>query len=155
MNKRVPGHLKKAGKRFWKNVLFVRIKNSARFSKYLSNFTVLENLDKKYATEMIVVSGLFYICFLIQYALLVSAFSNQNNFLNYLWAGNLLMFAKTVIPPISLGELGIREGASVYFITQIGLSAAVGFNASIFLFLINILLPALIGLILLAKKNND
>jgi len=65
------------------------------------------------------------------------------------------MFAKTIIPPVSLGELGIREGASIFFITALGESASVGFNASIFLFFINVLIPSLIGLILLLKKNND
>jgi hypothetical protein len=63
------------------------------------------------------------------------------------------MFVKSVIPPISLGELGIREGVSVYFVKQLEENAAVGFNASISLFLINILLPALIGLILLLKRK--
>lgn len=66
-----------------------------------------------------------------------------------------MMFAKTVIPPVSLGELGIREGASVYFLTILGESASVGFNASIFLFFINVLIPSLIGFILLMKKNDD
>ncbi|MCJ7554630.1 MAG: hypothetical protein MUO34_12180, partial [Ignavibacteriaceae bacterium] len=101
------------------------------------------------------VSFLFYLCFLIQYVLLVASFSNQLHFVDYLWAGNLVMFAKTIIPPISLGELGIREGASVYFISRLGESASVGFNASIFLFLINVLLPSIIGFILLVKKSND
>ena len=104
---------------------------------------------------MFLVSLLFYFCFLIQYALLVSAFSNHTNFADYIWAGNLMMFAKTIIPPVSLGELGIREGASVFFITQFGESASAGFNASIFLFIINLLIPSLIGLILLLKKNDD
>jgi len=71
--------------------------------------------------------------------------SHQFDFLNYLWAAGLIIFTKTIIPPISLGELGIREGASIYFITQMSGTAAVGFNASIFLFIINLLIPALIG----------
>ena len=96
---------------------------------------------------------MFYVCFIAQFALLVSAFSLHANFINYLWAGGLVMFVKSVIPPISLGELGIREGVSVYFVKQLGENAAVGFNASISLFLINILLPALIGLILLLKRK--
>jgi len=64
------------------------------------------------------------------------------------------MFAKTMIPPVSLGELGIREGASVYFLTQFGETASVAFNASIFLFIINLLIPALVGLVLLLKRND-
>jgi uncharacterized membrane protein YbhN (UPF0104 family) len=141
--------------RFWDNVLFTKLKESIKFQWLFDKIKVFRKLDKKYATKMFVVSFLFYLCFLVQYALLVASFSNHSNYFEYLWAGNLIMFAKTIIPPISLGELGIREGASVFFITLLGESASVGFNASIFLFFINILIPSLIGLTLLLKKNDD
>ena len=65
------------------------------------------------------------------------------------------MFAKTIIPPVSFGELGIREGASVFFITQMGEVASVGFNASIFLFMINLVIPAIIGVGMFLKKNDN
>lgn len=65
------------------------------------------------------------------------------------------MFTKTIIPPISFGELGIREGASVFFITQLGEVASVGFNASIFLFSINLVLPAIIGVGMFLRKNDN
>lgn len=141
--------------RFWDNILFTKLRNSVKLHWLFEKIKIFRKLDKKYATKMFVVSGLFYFCFLLQYALLVGAFSNHDQFLNYFWAGNLMMFAKTIIPPVSLGELGIREGASVFFITQFGESSSAGFNASIFLFLINVLIPSLIGLALLLKKNND
>ncbi|MDP2363744.1 MAG: lysylphosphatidylglycerol synthase transmembrane domain-containing protein, partial [Ignavibacteria bacterium] len=141
--------------RFWDNVFFSRLRDSIKLHWLFEKIKVFRNLNKKYATIMFLVSILFYICFLVQYALLVAAFSNHNQFWDYLWAGNLMMFAKTIIPPVSLGELGIREGASVFFITQLGESASTGFNASIFLFFINVLIPSLIGLTLLLKKNDD
>jgi uncharacterized membrane protein YbhN (UPF0104 family) len=141
--------------RFWDNFLFVRLRDSVKLNWLFEKIKIFRKLDKIYATKMFVISFLFYLCFLIQYALLVSSFSHHNQFLNYLWAGNLIMFAKTIIPPVSLGELGIREGASVFFISMLGESASVGFNASIFLFFINVLIPSLIGLTLLVKKNND
>ena len=65
------------------------------------------------------------------------------------------MFAKTIIPPISLGELGIREGVSVFFLNKFGEAQSAGFNSSIFLFLINILIPSIVGLFLLFKKNDN
>jgi len=141
--------------RFWENVFFTKLRESIKLHWLFEKIKVFRKLDKKYATKMFAVSFLFYLCFLIQYALLVSAFSNNYNFSDYIWAGNLMMFAKTIIPPVSLGELGIREGASVFFITQLGESASTGFNASIFLFFINVLIPSLIGMILLLKKNDD
>jgi uncharacterized protein (TIRG00374 family) len=140
---------------FWNNFLFRKISNSKKFKWFFAKIKHFHLLDKKYAVKMIFASFLLYSCFIIQFAFLAAAFSNQHSFLHYIWAGNLVMFAKTIIPPVSFGELGIREGASVYFIKQFGGTASTGFNASIFLFLINLLLPSLLGLILLLKRNND
>ncbi len=103
---------------------------------------------------MILLSGLFYICYIIQYALLVSAFSGNLYLLKYMWAGSLLFFIKTFIPPLTYGDLGIREGVSVYFITKLGESAASGLNASLFLFIINLLIPSLAGAVLLLNSKH-
>lgn len=139
--------------RFWNSLLFSRLNTSSRVRSFLDKLKIFENLDKRYFYKMIVISFLFYSCFLIQYALLAMAFSNHFNFINYLWVANLIMFSKTIIPPVSIGELGIREGVSIYFLTQMGESASVGFNASIFLFIINLLIPALIGVGMFLRKN--
>jgi uncharacterized protein (TIRG00374 family) len=139
--------------RFWDTLLFSKIKSSEKLKPFLSKLKAFQNLDRKYFYKMLFISLLFYSCFLIQYALLVSAFSNHFDYLHYFWAANLIMFTKTVIPPISMGELGVREGASVYFIKQFGETASVGFNASILLFIINLLIPALIGVGMFLRKN--
>lgn len=141
--------------RFWDSFIFAKLRKSDKLNYVLDKLKEIKNLDRNYTAKMLVASFLFYLCFLVQYALLVAAFSHHLLLIKYLWAGNLLMFSKTIIPPISLGELGIREGASVYFISNIGESASVGFNASIFLFIINVLFPSIIGLFLLIKKSND
>jgi uncharacterized protein (TIRG00374 family) len=141
--------------KFWNSILFSKLNSSVRLKVFLDKLRIFENLNRIYFFKMLLISFLFYSCFLIQYALLVSAFSNHYDFMHYLWAANLIMFAKTVIPPISMGELGIREGASVYFLTQMGESASVGFNASIFLFIINLLIPALIGVGMFLRKNGN
>jgi uncharacterized membrane protein YbhN (UPF0104 family) len=139
--------------KFWDTVLFSKLKSSVKLKTLLDKLKVFQNLDRKYFNKMLIISFLFYTCYLVQYALLVSAFSNHFDYLHYLWAANLIMFTKTVIPPISLGELGIREGASVYFLMQFGESSSVGFNSSILLFIINLLIPALIGVGMFIRKN--
>ena len=141
--------------RFWNSVLFNRISKSVSVKKIFNNLLVLKELDRTYTTQMVLISIAFYTCFILQYALLISAFSGHYNFIHYIWAGNLVMFAKTIIPPISLGELVIREGASVFFLHMFGETNSVGFNSSIFLFLINMLIPSVIGLFLLLKKNDN
>ena len=141
--------------RFWNSMLFNRINKSPRIKKVFDNLMILQELDRFYTTQMVFISIAFYTCFIVQYALLTAAFSGHNNFIHYIWAGNLVMFAKTIIPPVSLGELGIREGASVFFLHIFGEVKSVGFNASIFLFLINMLIPSVVGLFLLLKKNDN
>lgn len=121
--------------------------------KFNMGFNSLKGIDNKFIYKITILSVLFYCCFIIQYALLVCAFSLHYEITNFIWAGNLVMFVKTFIPPVSFGELGIREGVSVYFIKRFGESAAAGFNASLFLFIINILFPALIGLVFLLKRK--
>jgi uncharacterized membrane protein YbhN (UPF0104 family) len=140
--------------KFWDSILFSKLNSSTRLKPFLDKLRIFESLDKAYFYKMLLISFLFYACFLIQYALLVAAFSNHFDFIHYLWAANLIMFVKTIIPPITFGELGIREGASVYFLTQMGETASIGFNASIFLFIINLLIPALIGVGMFLRKND-
>ncbi|NWF50809.1 MAG: flippase-like domain-containing protein [Ignavibacteriaceae bacterium] len=140
---------------FWDNFIFNKLRRSKRLYPLLKYLKPLKGLDKRYTAKMIFISFLFYACFLIQFAFLIAAFSHHTNYLDYLWIGNLVMFSKTIIPPVSIGEMGVREGASVYFAGRFGELAAVGFNASIFLFMINVLIPSLIGLFLFLRKVDD
>jgi len=136
-----------------KQNLLHRLSAYKKFSQMNSIISAFKHSGSEFRIKLTFLSVLFYICFIIQYTILVMAFTNHFAVINYLWSGNLVMFAKTIIPAVSFGELGIREGASVYFLKHFGEPAAAGFNASIFLFLINILLPALTGLILFIKRK--
>ncbi len=132
-----------------------RIKQNKKVVKILLNLEQLKRFNPKFILKITFISVFFYFCYLIQFVVLISAFSHKFNFIKYLWDGSLIMFTKSIIPQISLGELGIREGVSVYFLTRSGEIASVAFNASIMLFLINLVFPSLIGLLLLYKKGND
>jgi len=138
----------------WQNLFSKRMENSKYMNKIYSQIILLRELRKRFLTQMFLVSTLFYLFFIIQYAVLAVAFSQSGSFINFLWAGNMVMFVKTIIPQISFADLGIREGASVFFLSKMGQPNSVGFDTSISLFGINVLLPALIGLVLLIKKNN-
>lgn len=133
----------------------IRIKRYKPLDIIAGKLHMLKNITTAYIVKMILFSLLFYACFIVQYALLGAAFSDNISFINLIWAGNLVMFAKTIISPVSLGELGIREGASVFFLTQLGGTASAGFNASIFLFTINVLLPSAAGMFLMLKRDDN
>ncbi|HSR17798.1 MAG TPA: lysylphosphatidylglycerol synthase transmembrane domain-containing protein [Ignavibacteriaceae bacterium] len=130
------------------------ILNRGWLKKIFSEFGLLGEMKKSFIIKMIILSALFYFCYIIQYALLVSAFSGNFYLVKYMWAGSLLFFIKAFIPPVTYGDLGIREGVSVYFITKLGENAAAGLNASLFLFFINLLIPSLAGAVLLFTSRH-
>lgn len=131
------------------------IKENKKLEKILFYLEQAAKLDFNFISRMLLISSAFYFCYLIQFAVLVAAFAHSLHFLEYLWNGSLIMFTKSLIPQISFGELGIREGVSIFFYNKTGVAASAAFNASFFLFLINLLFPSLIGMILLYKKNDD
>lgn len=141
-------------KKFWNYLSFDFFKSSKRLGTFFERLKIITELDRQYSAKMIILSLLLYSCYTFQFALLVAGFSNHYRLLHYLWAGNLVMFAKTIIPSISFAEIGIREGASIFFLTRMGELSSAAFSASIFLLIINIILPSVIGLLLLFKKNN-
>ncbi len=113
--------------------------------------TALRGLDASRIRRLLAFSLLFYLIFLLQFYLLLAAFGRVD-MLSTIAGISTIMLVKTVIPPVTIGELGIREGASVYILGHAGMLAAAAFNASLLLFVINILLPSLAGLAVLLRK---
>lgn len=106
------------------------------------------------ARVLLALSALRYAVFATQFVLLVRAFAPDGAWTAGDWAAAaggvaLVFFAKSAVPGVTLGDLGVREGAAVYFLAAFGGAAA--FNASLGLFAINLLLPALAGLPLVAR----
>lgn len=100
-------------------------------------------------------SFIFYIVLILQYALLAKAFDQTGDIFLFLVSGTIVMFVKSIFSFLSFADLGIRESTSVFLIDKMGYSQAVGFNSAIFLFLFNLLIPALIGLFLLLKHEKS
>jgi uncharacterized membrane protein YbhN (UPF0104 family) len=110
----------------------------------------MRSVDATTLRRALLLSVLFYLTFSAQFLLLLCAFGPCD--LPGTVAGiTVVMLVKTVIPPVTLGELGVREGASVLVFGLAGMSTAMAFNASLLLFVINLLLPALLGVPLLLR----
>ena len=95
----------------------------------------------------------FYMIIYLQMFFLLNAFSPVHMADAYLGFA-AMMFLKSLVP-ISLGDLGIREAGSVYFYALRGIANATALNASLLLFVINILLPSLIGLIFIPRMRSN
>ncbi|MEP0822968.1 MAG: flippase-like domain-containing protein [Ignavibacterium sp.] len=87
----------------------------------------------------------FYVVLWIQVHLLLNAFqpvSTLDSFLGFA----ATMFAKSFLP-FTVADLGIREAGLVYFLSLRAVPEPTALNASLLLFAINILLPAIVGLL--------
>lgn len=92
---------------------------------------------------MLAVSLLFFTIVFLQFFLLVTAFEPVG-IIPALIAIPLSLAANCV--PITIAGLGVREGAAVLLFSAFGVAGASALNGALLLFVIDILLPGLIGL---------
>lgn len=114
----------------------------------------IDNFNRHQACILFGLNLLFYMIFVTQFYLLLSAFQSIQLIDGYLVVASTIV-VKSLLP-ISFGDLGIRETAAIYFVSKIAAQPSTAFNASIFVFLINIVLPSLIGFgLLMTEKINN
>lgn len=121
------------------------------FDRLRSAFATLSRFGAADAAVLLGLSALRYAVFTTQFVLLVRAFDPGAGALALYLGVVLVFFAKSAIPSITLGDLGVRESAAVFFLGLYGVADAAAFNASLGLFAVNILVPALSGLALLPR----
>lgn len=102
--------------------------------------------------KMLLLSTVRYCVFVLQFALVMKACGAAQPILLLLAAAALIFGIKALIPSLALAELGIRETVSILVAGWLLLPSAALFNASLLLFAINLLLPAVVGLSFMPKK---
>lgn len=142
-------------KKFWDEIVYEKLSQVKFLQNHVSKFKLLGSLSQKVTWQLTFITLLYYLTFTTQMTFLIAAFLHQYDLINYLWISNLVIFSQTLIPQVTIAELGIREGSTVFFMNLLGLSAAAGFNAAILLFVINLVIPAIAGTFLIINKNND
>jgi len=93
---------------------------------------------------------LLYVIVLGQFFLLLFSFCKAS-VLDASMGFAAALFAKSALP-ISIGDLGVREAAAVFFLSLRDVPEAASFDASFLLTVINIFLPALVGALFVPKK---
>ena len=140
------------------SALTKKVKDFISRNKYLQKIvpkiSFFKSIDKKTFLRIVIISLLFNLIFTIQMTILLVSFSGELNLWLFFIIANLIIFAQIVIPPIALGEIGIREGASIFFMKSYGFLGVAGFNAAFSLFIINLLIPSIVGFLLLLKRDN-
>lgn len=106
----------------------------------------LPTLQPAWVPALVGLAGLRYLVFATQYVLLLWAFGLPLGTL-WVWQGVALVYLlKSMVPGIALAELGVREAMALWVFGWLQAPPAPVFNATLVLFAVNLLLPALIGL---------
>ncbi len=107
---------------------------------------VLERYTPREMLTLLALSSLRYFIFTTQFVLLLLSFSEHIPIGEAYIGIAAIYFTKSVLPSITFMDLGIREGASIFFLGSLGIDTVTAFNASLMVFTINLLLPALTGI---------
>jgi len=91
-------------------------------------------------------AALRYGVFCAQFVLLIYAFAPPLSMVAILSAVVLTFFVKFMVPSVTIMDLGVQEGAAVFFLSLFGATPAVAFNAALLLFIINIVVPTALGI---------
>ena len=113
---------------------------------------VLENFDRNILLRILFLSFVRYIVFIIQYSLVFPVFSVWLGF-GQVWGGMSVVFLiMAVVPTFTfLTELGLRWGASIQVLELFSSNTIGIFAASFTIWLINLVIPALIGSLLIVS----
>jgi len=88
----------------------------------------------------------------IQVYIIAQAFLINITFYEFILISIISVVISNILP-ISIGGLGIREGAFVFLLSKFGVQSEVAFVISISGFLVKILIPGLIGLVISFRKK--
>jgi hypothetical protein len=129
--------------------LLLRLPGLSRYSGFIK---VLENFDAAILLRILFLSFGRYIVFIIQYSLVFPVFGVVLGFWR-VWGGMSVVFlVMAIVPTLTfLTELGLRWEASIQ-VLELYSSNVVGiFAASFAIWLINLIIPALIGSLLIVR----
>ena len=123
---------------------------------FLPKIKWLKMLQEKEVNNLVVFGNtliyslIIFFIMVIQYYILLNLvnsieFTETMHTVVYLWGSGII--------PISISGLGVREGLAVYFLKLYGIYPAHAVATSLFLFFLNTVIPALIGVFFIYKKR--
>ena len=96
--------------------------------------------------QTLLLSVIRYVSFVLPFAL-VLAYFYQSALLPFLWIVPLTYFIQTFIPSFAIAEIGVRVASIGYIMESIQINPEPAIIASIFIWILNVMLPSFIGII--------
>lgn len=131
---------------FHKKILLL-LKEWKLFKKAYPYVEVIAEYSYNEITYVLLLSFLRYAVFTTQFIIILYCFNVSNNIGILLLGVNFIFLVKSVIP--TLFDLGVRESAALYFFSEFTLLTNPIVFASLSIWFVNILIPAIVGMFLI------
>ena len=128
------------------NLAYHAVRRITSRAKIHRRAAFLQRYSPPFMAKTLGLTLLRYLIYSTQYVLLLHAFVPSLDYFDAYLGGALVFYAKFIIPSLTIMDIGIREGAAIFFFGQMGIAEAAAFNGSFLLFCLNLLLPALVGI---------
>lgn len=141
---------------FLVNLLFVflflntpvlsRVLSKIKFlNKYEKYNTVFAFYSAKELTKVLLFSVARYLVFTTQFFILLLVFGVEISYLDAIVLIMTMLFIVSIIPTIAITEIGVRGSVAIFLFGLVSLNTIGIISATLVLWIINLLLPALIG----------
>jgi Lysylphosphatidylglycerol synthase TM region len=121
--------------------------------RYEFFFQKINELSNDVLLKALLLSLLRYWVFIAQYVLVLHAFGVEGSMGTFIVLITVLFLVLTIVPSFVIIEAGIRSTVSIEIFRVITSNTAAIFATSTFIWLLNLMLPALIGVLLLLGKR--
>jgi uncharacterized membrane protein YbhN (UPF0104 family) len=132
----------------------IRILHLVKLDKVLFRrmLEAISQVERKRLWAVLLLAGSRYLVFSAQYILLMYAFGYDGTIPFAFAMTSTVLLLKSLVPSVALSELGIRESVALAIMGSFGVATLTAFSSTFLLYLINIILPALIGLRYVLQK---
>ena len=124
------------------------LKKIPKSNRFLQHLSVIETIPVTILLRVLLLSGVRYIVFVIQYILLLQLFDVQAGWWQAFWLITVLYVVLAIIPTITLAEIGIRGQAGLVLFTMVSTNKLGIVGATTAIWMMNLVIPALAGSLL-------
>ena len=122
----------------------LKIEKLRKLNRYM---IVLSEYKKEELVSVLALALLRYMVFTLQFFLLLRIFGVVAPFFTVFLLINMVFFVMTLVPTFALTEIGVRGAVATYFLSRVSYDSLAIINASISLWLVNLVVPAVLGII--------
>lgn len=124
------------------------LKKIPKSNRFLQHLSVIETIPVTILLRVLLLSGVRYIVFVIQYILLLQLFDVQAGWWQAFWLITVLYVVLAIVPTITLAELGVRGEAGLLLFGMVSANSLGITWATGSIWMINLVIPALAGSLL-------